>query len=149
VRSGEDLAGLDLVLDGQPGSVGGQVLGADVAGARVAARVPASVFEGSDLDPIAAEVVAVEVDDTGVFVLPELATPSTYEIAVSKDGFATETTTVNLGPGEAREDVEFLLPPRGRSDRRPDRRCRRRAGPERRDRGDRRVDVADHPQPQR
>jgi hypothetical protein len=109
VRSGEDLAGLDLLLDGQPGSVGGQVLGADVAGARVAARVPASVFEGSDLDPIAAEVVAVEVDDTGVFVLPELATPSTYEIAVSKDGFATETTTVNLGPGEAREDIEFLL----------------------------------------
>ncbi len=109
IRSGEAVSGLELLLDGQPGSVAGRVLGSDVAGARVAARIPAEAFEGSELDPIAAEVIAVEVDDTGAFVLPDLFTPSTYELLVTKEGFAPETTRVNLGPGEARQDVEVLL----------------------------------------
>lgn len=109
VRAGEDLASLDVVLTGRPGSVAGQVLGGDVAGALVVARLPATAFEGSELGPIPADVVSVEVDDTGVFVLPDLATPSTYEVVVSKEGFATQTATVNLGAGETREDLQFLL----------------------------------------
>ncbi|MFP4148430.1 MAG: carboxypeptidase regulatory-like domain-containing protein [Nitriliruptoraceae bacterium] len=109
IRAGEDLGGLDVVLAGLPGSVTGQVVGADVAGAQVTARLPASAFEGSALDPIAADVVTVEVDDTGEFLLPELATPATYEVVVRKEGFATQTATVNLAPGEQREDLRFVL----------------------------------------
>lgn len=104
-----DLVDVDVALQGRPGSVSGRVIGADVEGALVAAEIPGESIEGSELSTAPAIVTSVEVDATGEFVLADLATPSSYEIRISKPGFATERRTVTLSPGEQREDIEVLL----------------------------------------
>ena len=109
VEDGVDLGGVDIALAGRPGQVAGNVLGADVVGAVVAVRIPAEAIEGSDIEPTPAVVASVELDATGRFVLPELPTPATYELAVAKPGFASEIRTVTLGPGEQRDGIEILL----------------------------------------
>lgn len=109
VESGADLDGLAIALEGSPGTVGGVVLGDEVEGAIVSVRLPAETFEGQDAEPTPTEVASVAVDATGQFVLPDLPTPATYEIAVDKEGFATQTAIVNLDAGEARDDIELVL----------------------------------------
>ncbi len=104
-----DLIDLDIALAGRPGSVSGRVIGADVEGAVVAAEIPGGSIEGSELEPTPAIVTSLEVDATGEFVLTDLATPSTYEILIAKEGFATERRTVSLRPGEQRDGIEVLL----------------------------------------
>lgn len=106
---GTDLIALDIALAGRVGSVSGRVIGADVEGAVVAAEIPGESIEGSELEPTPATVTSVEVDATGEFVLTDLATPSTYEILIAKEGFATERRTVTLRPGEQRDGIEVLL----------------------------------------
>ncbi|MFT5221756.1 MAG: hypothetical protein ACI867_000050 [Glaciecola sp.] len=103
------LTGLELILTGQPGSVEGVVTGKDVEGAQVAVRIPAAAVQGSTLGPVAAVVAAIEIDATGLFILPDLATPATYELAVFKEGFATEVRTITLKAGEQRGSLQILL----------------------------------------
>lgn len=109
IVDGQPVTGLGFVLSGRPGSVAGSVIGADVAGALVTVRIPEDGVVGSTLDPVASVVTQVAIDETGQFLLADLATPATYEIAVSKLGFATELRTITLKAGEERENVEILL----------------------------------------
>lgn len=109
VTAGTTRDDLDVELVGRPGSVSGAVLGEEVAGATVAARVPADALEGSELEPIPAVVASVELDATGRFVLEDLPTPATYELVVTQPGFATDVSTVALRPGEQRDGIEVLL----------------------------------------
>lgn len=106
---GAELVDVNLALEGRPGSVSGLVQGADVEGALVSVRLPAEALDGSELAPTSAEVTSMEVDATGRFTLTDLATPATYEIVVSKPGFATETRTATLAAGEQREGIDVLL----------------------------------------
>ncbi|WP_052666311.1 carboxypeptidase-like regulatory domain-containing protein [Nitriliruptor alkaliphilus] len=100
---------IDITLVGRPGSVAGTVLGEDVTGATVAVEIPGASIEGSDLEPAAAVVASVELDATGRFVLEDLPTPATYDLLVSKPGFATDASTVALQAGEQRDGLEVLL----------------------------------------
>lgn len=109
VEEGAGVDGLAAVLTGQPGGVSGIILGDDVEGAVLTVQLPADSIEGSDVEPVAAVVQAIEIDATGRFELGGLTTPATYEIVVSKPGFADETRTVTLGAGQVREDIEILL----------------------------------------
>jgi hypothetical protein len=107
--AGQDLIDVDVALSGQPGRVVGRVVGEDVEGALVVARLPASSIEGSELAPVAARLAQAVVDATGVFVLEDLPTPAAYEIVASKPGYAVVVRTVSLQPGEVRRDFELIL----------------------------------------
>lgn len=109
VTDGADVPGIDMSLAGRPGQIAGSVHGADVVGAVVSVQIPAEAIEGSDIEPVPAVVASAELDATGLFVLPELPTPATYELAVAKPGFASEVRTVSLGPGEQRDGLQILL----------------------------------------
>ena len=109
VEDGAGVEGLVAVLTGQPGGISGLVLGEDVEGAVLTVQLPAESVDGSDVDPVPAVVQAIELDATGRFELGGLTTPATYEVVVSKPGFADEVRTITLGAGELREDVEILL----------------------------------------
>jgi len=101
--------GVDVQLAGQPGSVEGLVTGVEVDGATVSIQLPAEAIEGSDLEPTPSVLASMQVDDTGAFLLEDLATPATYQLVVEKAGFATSMSTVSLTPGEARSDLAILL----------------------------------------
>ena len=100
---------VDIELTGQVGAAAGRVLGEDPAGAIVAVEIPSDTIDGSTEAGVATVVTAVEIDATGTFELGQLPTPSVYQLVVSKDGYATETLTLELDAGEAVRGIEVLL----------------------------------------
>lgn len=104
VPAGESATLPDVVLGGDPGSVAGRVIAADVTGATARLVVPSVATEGGT-----AQVATVDVSADGTFLLPNLPTPATYQLVVERTGNATETRTVVVGPGEAVEGLEIRL----------------------------------------
>jgi len=52
-----------------------------------------------------AKTTTATVDDVGGFRVSDLSTPLTYVLTFSREGFSSETITLDLGPGESRTDV--------------------------------------------
>jgi hypothetical protein len=107
--AGSESDEVDVALTGQPGAVAGTVFGEDVSGAIVTVQIPGDAIAGSDIPAPPTIVATVELDATGAFSLENLPTPSAYELVVSKAGYATETRTLNVGPGEGQRGLEVLL----------------------------------------
>ena len=100
---------VDVALTGQPATVIGRVFGEDVTGAIVTVQIPGGTIAGSDVAAAPTIVASAELDATGLFELGNLPSPSVYQLVVAKAGFATESLTVDLGPGETMRNIEILL----------------------------------------
>lgn len=101
VLGGQKRFALDVVLRAHPGSITGRVTDgkAGVGGATVTTTV----------DGKAVEVGTPTVGQIGSFVLPNLPTPGTYVLTVSKPGFASRTSVVALTAGEQRTGLVVPL----------------------------------------
>lgn len=134
LQAGQNQRGLDVRLGGVPGKLSGRVNG-DAAGATVSLFLPGGATAGGNgtgtnastlvngttqtvptvptSDPAAATLGALVASTTvggdGAFVLANVPSPSTYDLVVKKDGFATEVQRVNLGAGEERAGIEIVL----------------------------------------
>lgn len=105
VNLGEVADGNDLVLEGRPGSVAGQVIAADPAGA-----VAILYREGEAIESLVdAEVARVDVAPDGTFLFEEVPSPAAYVLAIAKQGFSAERRPVRLNGGQAAEGIEVLL----------------------------------------
>ena len=94
---------LAIALEPATGSLGGLVT--DTTGAPVG-EAEVLVTDGS------AEYTAVtpsEGDEAGRWVLEGLATPATYQVIVSRRGFASQTLIVDLDGGQQRSGVDAVL----------------------------------------
>jgi hypothetical protein len=109
LEGGSEADDVNIVLTGRPGLVAGRVLADDPDGAVVRVQVPAGGIDGSDATAEPAVVASVVIDASGEFELGELPTPSAYELVVFKPGYAIETRTVDLGPGQELGTLEVLL----------------------------------------
>ena len=109
LEGGSEAEGVDLVLTGRPGSVAGRVLADDPTGAVISVQIPAGGIDGSDVTALPAVVATMVLDASGQFDLGDLPTPSAYELVVFKPGFAIETRSVDLGPGQRLGSLEVLL----------------------------------------
>lgn len=99
------LSGIDVGLGGQPGIVGGKIVGDDPAGAMVRLVLPASAL-GSSQD---AQVATAEALADGSFRFEKVPAPAEYRLEVSKAGYAHEAHAVKLGAAEERQGIEVLL----------------------------------------
>ncbi|WGX98472.1 carboxypeptidase regulatory-like domain-containing protein [Nocardioides sp. L-11A] len=120
VEADHRIAGLDVALGGTPATIGGTVLGEDVADATVSLRTPdttTSVTPGAPGAPATgappgtggAIVDTVPVAADGTFTFANVPSPSIYDLVVTKKGYATSTQRVDVAAGEAREGVEINL----------------------------------------
>ncbi|MDH3755574.1 MAG: carboxypeptidase-like regulatory domain-containing protein, partial [Acidimicrobiia bacterium] len=105
VAQGDPDPDLSIELGGEPGSISGLVVGEDPSGAFVRLLIRGELID-ANLDP---EVAVVEVTATGIFEFPVVPAPATYEIVVTKPGFAVERRLITLQAGEARTRVEIVL----------------------------------------
>src|SRR5581483_3697626 len=71
-----------------------------------ASSAPGAITGPASANPL---VTTAPVGADGTFTLDNVPSPSTYDLTVSKDGFATEVQRVNLAAGEERTGVEILL----------------------------------------
>jgi 5-hydroxyisourate hydrolase-like protein (transthyretin family) len=62
-----------------------------------------------DATALGALVSSTPIGGDGKFLLTDVPSPSTYDLVVQKEGFATEVQRVNLGAGEERNGIEILL----------------------------------------
>lgn len=105
VALGEVSEDIDFFLEGRPGSITGQVVAEDPAGAfAVLVRTAESIDGGTD-----AEVERAEVAPDGTFTFPKVPSPATYEIQIAKAGFTAEPRKIVLAGGEAAQGIEILL----------------------------------------
>ena len=96
VRPVAETPGLDITVQGLPGSI----TGALAAGEQD--QISGFVTVRPVVDDVAGEVVAlVNTNPDGTFVVPNLVTPQTYQLTVSLDGFTDQLITTSLGGGEA------------------------------------------------
>lgn len=105
VALGEATKGLDIALGGVPGSIAGKVVGQDPADAVVTLQLPAATL-GSATD---AQVAQVTAGGDGTFLLQKVPAPASYELLVTKDGYATEKRVVNLAAAQELTNVEISL----------------------------------------
>ena len=94
----------DVELGGRPGTVKGVVDAVDLTGITATLVVP-----GTATGEAAAEVRTLEVSADGAFVFEQVPSPATYQLIVSKDGFATETRTVVLGAAQTVDGIDIVL----------------------------------------
>src|SRR5262249_26129993 len=103
---GQSQTGLDVRLGGEPATISGQVVGADPSGATITLELP-------DPGPAAgappAVVMTETLDAAGIFSLTQIPSPGTYQLVVSKQGYATQTQQIDLGGGEQRKGVIITL----------------------------------------
>ncbi|MCU1373067.1 MAG: carboxypeptidase regulatory-like protein, partial [Actinomycetia bacterium] len=105
VALGEATKGLDIALGGVPGSIAGKVVGQDPKDAVVTLQLPASTLGSTT----AAQVAQVTAGGDGAFLLEKVPAPASYELVVTKEGFATEKRVVNLSAAEDKTNVEIAL----------------------------------------
>ncbi|MCU1486161.1 MAG: hypothetical protein JWN67_2907 [Actinomycetia bacterium] len=105
VALGKRTGGLDMALGGVPGSITGKVVGQDPADAIVTLQLPAATL-GSTTD---AQVAQVTAGGDGTFTFEKVPAPASYQLVVTKDGFATEKRVVNLAAAEVKKNVEVSL----------------------------------------
>lgn len=114
LATGQALTGVDTRLGGVPASLSGMVVGADPTGATVSLEVPVpaagSPGAGSGTAATAPALVTTQtLDANGTFMLTQIPSPSTYELVLAKQGFATATQMVNLGSGQQRTGIVLTL----------------------------------------
>jgi hypothetical protein len=105
IQLGKRTGGLDMALGGIPGSIVGKVVGTDPADAVVTLQLPASALGSAT----AAQVAQVTAGGDGAFLLEKVPAPASYELVVTKDGYATEKRIVNLAAAENKTNVEVSL----------------------------------------
>lgn len=103
VEEGKALSDLAVVLAGRPASVAGHVVGDDLKGVLVSARLPASA------DGPGAVVRSLAVAADGAFLLADLPAPATYEVVAEGPAMASDVRTVSLATGAAVDDLSLLL----------------------------------------
>ena len=124
VEAGQTQGQLDVSLGGLPASLAGVVDGGDPTGATVTLLLPgtatpdggggsvSSVVTGSATGSAVdsgAVVRTVKVGADGAFVLTQVPSPSVYDLAVAKPGFATQVERIDLGGGEERTGLKVRL----------------------------------------
>jgi len=102
LTSGERLAGVNASLSGLPATVSGTVGGPSPSGATVA------LFAGGRNSSAAASTTT---DAFGNFSLTDVPTPASYELDVSKPGFASVSDRLVLASGEDDTKVVLFLVP--------------------------------------
>ncbi|MCU1380824.1 MAG: carboxypeptidase regulatory-like protein [Acidimicrobiales bacterium] len=96
VRPVTETPGLDVKVQGLPGSIAGAVAAGEQA------TINGLVTVRSMKDDVVGEVVAlVSTTPDGAFTVPDLPTPATYQLTVSLDGFTDQVVTTALGGGES------------------------------------------------
>jgi type II secretory pathway pseudopilin PulG len=115
VKVGDDALRRDVRLDGLSASIAGTVTGVDPTGAVVSLLAPgttASTTSGgtvSSSNSPPAVFHSVKVSNSGEFVLTSVV-PSTYDLQVTKQGFATQVLpSLTVGNGEQRTGVTLEL----------------------------------------
>jgi hypothetical protein len=93
-----------IALTGLPGTVGGKVAADDPTGA-TATLVIASPTAG-EVDAVAA---TIDVSADGSFSLVNVPTPQVYTLKVERNGSATALRTIDLGPGQVKDDLLIRL----------------------------------------
>jgi hypothetical protein len=101
LRGGEQLITNTVRLSANPGSISGVVTDGTnpLGGVMVTA-----VAEGKNITSATPTSGAV-----GSFTIKDLPSPQTYLMTFSKDGFGSETITVDLAPGQERTDISVKL----------------------------------------
>ena len=99
---GEDRTGVQLRLRTGDGLITGSVIGpvGPVGNALVTATTGTTTVT---------TVSQTGEADAGAFTLRGLATPATYTITVTADGFGTQSSTVSLAPGQQLRDIQVNL----------------------------------------
>lgn len=105
VEAGASIAGLDVGLGGQPGTIGGKVIAPDPTGADVRLMLPADQI-GAAQD---AEVAATKALPDGTFLFEGVPAPAEYRVEVTLAGYARQTRSVNVDAAETRKDIEIML----------------------------------------
>ncbi len=104
LSAGQKLTGLDVRIGGLPASIAGSVVGEDVSASTV------SLTCASTSDTCAGALVkTVPVGSDGSFTITNIPSPATYDLVVTKPGFAATSQQVDLGGGEARSGIELRL----------------------------------------
>jgi len=93
-----------IEIGGIPVAVTGSVAVDDPSGVVIQLLAPGQADSGTP-----GVVATVEVGPDGKFVLPDVPSPGTYEMVVSKPGYATETRGIVLEPGQPLSGVEVTL----------------------------------------
>ncbi|MDP9074099.1 MAG: carboxypeptidase-like regulatory domain-containing protein [Actinomycetota bacterium] len=124
LKAGQAVTGIDARLGGVPASLAGLVVGADPTGAVVSLQLPgpvpgaagpsgSQVATGSTAPATAGSSPAIVTTQTldagGAFALSQIPSPSTYQLVVVKQGYATATQQVVLGSGEQRKGITITL----------------------------------------
>lgn len=94
----------DVKLGGRPGVVKGTVQADDLTGISAMLVVP-----GTSIQPTDSEVRKVDVSADGTFLFDQVPSPASYELIVSKEGFASETRNVVLGPAQTVDNIDIVL----------------------------------------
>ncbi|HET9061264.1 MAG TPA: carboxypeptidase-like regulatory domain-containing protein [Acidimicrobiales bacterium] len=102
--SAQDLSGVNVQLGGLPATISGTVTGPSPGGALV-------TLEANSANPAlqSAVVTSTSADATGNFSLVSVPSPATYQLLVSKPGYATATQVVTVSSGETDQGVTVLL----------------------------------------
>lgn len=104
VKKGTDVKLDDITLGGQPGTVKGKVIGADITGTKATLVVPGLA------DPNTPAVVAsVDVSADGTFLLEKVPTPAKYQLVIDHPGSSLETRNVVLAPGATTDEIDVRL----------------------------------------
>ncbi len=128
LAAGQQATGIDIALGGIPGSIAGQVTGADPTGAVLTVQLPTSQpvvslsappgTSASSATTPAAGVAANGVVVTrttlgaaGTFDLTGIPSPGTYQLVATKAGDAPAITEVTLGSGQDLTSVSLTLSP--------------------------------------
>jgi hypothetical protein len=101
VAGGEDRTGVQIEMPRGDGLISGRVSSA--AGPIPGATVTAS-YQQTTL-----QTVTLSSGDVGLFTLRSLPTPATFSIVVSAPGFASQTSTLSLTPGQQLTGVGITL----------------------------------------
>jgi hypothetical protein len=101
LKGGEQLVTNTVRLVANAGSISGTVTDGNNP---LGGVVVTAISEGKALTSATPTSGAV-----GRFTVPGLASPQTYLMTFSKDGFGAETITVDLGPGQDRNDLVVVL----------------------------------------
>lgn len=123
-------ANLDVTIGGVPASISGTVVGDDVStatlylmkppdttGTTTAAATTAAVAPNGSTTTGAAPppdngdaiVQSLPIGADGTFTLSNVPSPSTYDLVVTKTGYATTTQRLDVGAGESRTGIQLTL----------------------------------------
>jgi Carboxypeptidase regulatory-like domain len=94
----------DIAIGGRPGSIEGSVVTDDPTGA-----VAQLVRRGVTDPTVQALVKEVTVSADGSFQFEDVPSPASYQLVVTKEGFANATRNIELAAAQQLEDVKVIL----------------------------------------